>query len=151
ATLWGGNPHDYTNPDAHAHLAQLRELIFAGKIAEAEALSARMMGNPTLLMPYQPFCDLRLAFANVQVDDYRRALSLDDACATVTYRAGGVRFRREVIVSHPGQVLAIRLTADRPGQHSFSIALDSQQPGAAVEAEADTLRLTGQIQPRENP
>jgi len=151
ATLWGGAPHDYVNPDAHAHLTQLRELIFAGKIAEAEALSARMMGSPTLLMPYQPFCDLRLVFAGAQADDYRRVLSLDEACAAVTYRAGGTRFRREVIVSHPAQVLAIRLTADRSGQCSFSIALDSPQPGAAVEADADTLRLTGQIQPRENP
>ena len=151
ATLWGGTPHDYVNPDAHAHLTQLRELIFAGKIAEAEALSARMMGNPTLLMPYQPFCDLRLAFASAQASDYRRALSLDEASAAVTYRAGGTRFRREVIVSHPAQILAVRLTADRPGQCSFSIALDSPQPGAMVEADADMLRLTGQIQPRENP
>jgi alpha-L-fucosidase 2 len=151
ATLWGGGPHDYTNPDAHAHLAQLRALIFAGKIAEAEALSGRMMGNPVLLMPYQPFCDLRLAFAGVEPVDYRRALSLDDASATLSYRAGDTRFRREVIVSHPGQILAVRLTADRPGQQTFSLALDSPQPGAAVQAAGDTLRLTGRIQPRENP
>src|ERR1700760_3570318 len=27
ATLWGGGVHDYVNPQAHSHLAQLRELI----------------------------------------------------------------------------------------------------------------------------
>lgn len=150
-TLWGGGPHDYTNPNAHAHLTQLRALIFAGKIAEAEALSAGMMGNPALLMPYQAFCDLRLTFASAQAEGYHRALSLDDASATVTFRAANTRFRREVIVSHPAQILAIRLTADRPGQQTFSLALDSPQPGAVIQADGDTLRLSGQIQPRENP
>ena len=31
-TLWGGGPHDYTNPDAYSHLSELRQLIFAGKV-----------------------------------------------------------------------------------------------------------------------
>jgi alpha-L-fucosidase 2 len=39
-TLWGGNPHDYANPDTHAQLDQIRELILAGKVDEAERLSA---------------------------------------------------------------------------------------------------------------
>jgi alpha-L-fucosidase 2 len=151
-TLWGGGPRDYTNPDAHAHLARLRELIFAGRTAEAEALSEEMMGHPQLLMPYQPFCDLRLAFSGTDAaQDYRRSLSLDEAVAAVTYDLGGVRFRREVIASYPGQVLAIRLTADKPGQQSLSIGLDSPQPGAMVRAYGEMLELTGQIEARDNP
>src|SRR5512146_1714782 len=63
STLWGGGPHDYTNPDAYSHLDEVRKLIFAGKADEAEKLAAGMMGKPKLLMPYQPFCDLRLRFA----------------------------------------------------------------------------------------
>ena len=62
ATLWGGGPHDYTNPEAYTHLEEIRRLIFAGKVDEAEKLSATMMGKPKLLMPYQPFCDIRLHF-----------------------------------------------------------------------------------------
>src|SRR5580765_2966776 len=54
ATLWGGGVHDYANPQAHDRLAKLRELIFAGQAAEAEKLSGEMMGQPALLMPYQP-------------------------------------------------------------------------------------------------
>ena len=60
ATLWGGGPHDYDNPEAFSHLAELRRLIFAGQVQDAEKLTARMMGSPSLLMPFQPFCDLRL-------------------------------------------------------------------------------------------
>ena len=153
ATLWGGGPHDYTNPEAATHLAQLRALIFAGKIQEAEALTAHMMGNPQLLMPFQPFCDLRLHFDDAgDPTDYRRELSLDEAVAGIAYGTGGARFRREVFISKPAQVMVVRLTADRPGRHDLSIALDSPQPGAVGETvDTDGLQLTGQIQPRQNP
>ena len=77
STLWGGGPHDYTNPDAYTHLDEIRRLIFTGKVDEAEKLSATMMGQPKLLMPYQPFCDLRLHFpGHGQTTDYRRELLL---------------------------------------------------------------------------
>ena len=151
-TLWGGAPRDYTNIDAHRHLAQLQRLIFAGRISDAEMLSAEMMGSPVLLMPYQPLCDLRLQVEGSEgADNYQRSLSLDEAVAAVSYRAGGIQFRREVIVSHPEQVLAVRLTADRPRAQNLTIRLDSPQPGAVMQARGDTLTLTGQIQPRENP
>ena len=150
-TLWGGSPHDYTNPSARIHLARLRDLIFSGSVAEAEALTGQMMGNPPLLMPYQPLCDLHLAIDESGAEDYRRALSLDEASATVTYRAGGARFRREVIVSHPDQIIAIRLTSDQPGRQNLSVALDGSQPEGRVTVEGDTLLLNGQIQPRANP
>ena len=152
ATLWGGGIHDYVNPRANSHLAQLRELIFAGRIAEAESLSGDMMGQPALLMPYQPFCDLRLNFESAgAAEGYRRSLSLDEAAATVAYRSGGTAFRREVFVSHPDQVMVVRLTADKPGKHSLTITLDSPQPGSKVEVSGrDAIRLTGQIQPRQN-
>lgn len=62
STLWGGGPHGYTNPEAYPHLDEVRKLIFAGKIDEAARLSENLMGKPKLLMPYQPFCDVRLHF-----------------------------------------------------------------------------------------
>jgi len=51
----GGGPRDYTNPEVHSHLDEIRKLIFAGKVDEAEQLSEDLMGKPKLLMPYQPF------------------------------------------------------------------------------------------------
>ena len=153
STLWGGSPHNYTNPEAYAHLEEIRQLIFAGKVDEAEKLSSTLMGRPSLLMPYQPFCDIRLHFlGHDQATKYRRELRLDDAIAETTYRVGSVDFRREVFVSYPDQVLVVRITASRPGQVTFSAGMDSPQPGTHVESTAsDILRLTGQIQPRRNP
>ena len=153
STLWGGGPHDYTNPDAYSHLNEIRQLIFAGKVDEAEKLSENLMGKPKLLMPYQPFCDLRLHFpGHAQATDYQRELQLDDAIAETVYKAGSVQFKREVFVSYPDQVLVVRITASQPGQLTFSVAMDSPQDGTNVETTAkNTLELVGQIQPRQNP
>jgi len=153
STLWGGGPHDYTAPDASTRLEEIRQLIFAGRVAEAEKLSEAMMGRPKLLMPYQPFCDVRLDFpGHDQAASYSRQLRLDDAMVDTSYTIGPTTFRREVFASYPDQVLVVRLTASRAGQLSFSVVIDSPQPGTRVESPArDTLELTGQVQPRQNP
>lgn len=153
STLWGGVPHDYTNPEAYSHLEEIRRLIFVGQVEEAEKLSETMMGTPKMLMPYQPFCDLRLHFPkHDQATEYRRELKLDDAIAETTYKIGSVNFRREVFVSYPDQVLVVRITASQSGQLTFNLRMDSPQMGTHVESTAsDRLQLTGQIQPRQNP
>lgn len=152
-TLWGGGPHDYTNPGAYAHLAELRALIFAGKVEEADELTANMMGIPKMLMPYQPFCDLYLRFdGDGPVQGYLRELDLQKAVTTVSYRQGGIEYRRETFISYPDQVLVEHLTASRKAAVSFTLQLDSPQPGATTAIAApDSLELTGQIQPRQNP
>jgi len=152
-TLWGGRPRDYTNPDASARLADIRRLIFAGKVDEAEKLADAVMGRPKLLMPYQPFCDVRMHFAgHGQATAYRRELRLDDATVETRYTVGATEFRREVFASFPAQVLVLRLTASRPAALDFTIGMDSPHQGTLVESMAPgTLQLTGQVQPRQNP
>jgi alpha-L-fucosidase 2 len=153
STLWGGAPHDYTNPDAYAHLDEVRKLVLDGKLDDAEKAAASLMGHPKLLMPYQPFCDLRLHFAgHDQPSEYRRELSLDDAIAETTYKIGAATFRRQVFISYPDQILVVRLTASQPGQLSFTLGIDSPQEATKVQTVGTNgLQLTGQIQPRQNP
>ena len=45
--------------------------------------------------------------------------------ARITYRAGGVRFTREVFVSYPDRVLVVRITGDKPGSVSLQAQLKS--------------------------
>ena len=89
--------------------------------------------------------ELRLRFPHdpAKVKDYRRALSLDDALATVEYTADGVRFRREYFTSYPDRVLVARLTADRDGALAFAVRavnpyLMDQRTGT-VSAAGDTI------------
>jgi len=150
STLWGGLPHDYSNPEAGQHLAELRRLIFAGKISEAEELGQKMLGHPQFQRPYQPLGDLRLRFpGHENVQQYVRDLDLDQAIATTTYRIGGVDFKREVFVSVPDPAMVIRLSSSKPGQIAMEVALDTPHPGIQAQLmDKDTLRLAGQLPPR---
>ena len=134
------------------HLDEVRKLIFEDKVSEAEQLASSMMGNPKLLMPYQPFCDLRLHFSgDPQATEYHRDLNLENAISDTAYKIGDVSFLRESFVSYPDQVLVIRLTASKPGQLTFSVGMDSPQTGTTVTSGEDgSLHLVGQIQPRQN-
>src|SRR5579859_8120771 len=80
-TLWAGGPYDPSNPEALSALAQVRELIFAGRYPEAEALAnEKMMAHPLYQMAYQSAGDLLLSFDSqiptAPMQDYRRTLDL---------------------------------------------------------------------------
>lgn len=129
-TLWSGGPKDWNNPGALKALPEIRKLIFAGKYAEAHELGKKMMGPYT--QSYLPMGELVLSFDGmdgskpVEVRDYRRLLDLDRGVAEVQYRIGDVTFTREAFVSHPDQVLVVRLTASRPGALAFTARLGSR-------------------------
>ena len=146
-TLWSGGPYEPINPEALPHLAEVRQLIFDGRYAEAEALANRhSMARPIKQMSYQPVGSLWLDFAHEDATDYRRELDLDRALATVSYTAGGVRFLREAFVSPVDQVLVLRVTADIGGALSASLRLTSEQPGEAGPVAPDALAFTGTSQ-----
>ena len=145
-TLWVGEPHDYAHRGASAHLETIRQLLFAGKQREAEALASReFMSVPLRQAAYQPFGDLLVQFAgHGAATEYRRELDLDAATATTTYVVDGVRFRREAFASHPDGAIVVRLTADRPGALSFTTTLTSPHAESWTKTlDAETLALGG--------
>ena len=147
-TLWVGGPRDYSRPGAAEYLPQIRKLLFEGKQKEAETLAMQQfMSVPLRQVPYQPFGDLKLAFAgHEKATGYRRELDLDRAVATVRYKVGDVTFTREIFASHPADMIIIRISADRPGQVSFTAKLESLQPGANVTpAGAGQIALRGKL------
>lgn len=147
-TLWSGGPYEPINPDALPHLAEVRQLIFDGRYAEAQALADRVsMARPIKQMSYLPAGDLWLDFAHADAEDYRRDLDLDRALATVSYSAGGVRFRREAFVSPVDQVLVLRVSADARAALAATIRLTSEQPGEGGLTAPDTLAFTGANRP----
>ncbi len=133
-TLWTGRPHDYSHPGAADHLETVRQLLRDGKQKEAELLAAeKMMSIPLRQHSYQPFGDVTLTFdGHRRAVDYRRELDLDTAIATTRYRVGEVTFTREVLATAVDQVVAVRITADTPGEVGFAARLTTPQPGATV-------------------
>lgn len=55
------------------------------------------------------------------MSDYRRQLDLSNGVVSATYRHRGTRYRREVYISHPDDVVVIRLTGD--GKHTGTVSL----------------------------
>jgi alpha-L-fucosidase 2 len=144
-TLWAGGPYDPDNTNALAALPEVRRLIFDGKYAEAQKLAGKkMMAGPLKQMPYETIGDLFLEFPTpATVENYRRDLNLDTAVAGVTYTSGGVKFTREIFSSPVAQVIVVRLTADQPGQISFTAGMKTPQK-ATIETEGgDTLVMGG--------
>ena len=147
-SLWLGGPRETDNPEALAHLPEVRRLLFAGRPREAEALAEKkLMGRPNRLESYQTLGDLRLSFDHDdegEAEDYVLALDLDAATATVSYRLAGVRYTREAFVSAPDQVLVVRLAADRAGAISTSAVLDRPQDAVTVTSEG-RLDMAGRL------
>jgi alpha-L-fucosidase 2 len=160
-TLWTGQPRDYQHPGAAEVLPELRRLLQAGQQREAEALANnRFMSEPLRQCAYQPLGDLWIemggsghdnanananadadANANTDADadakDYERALDLDQAVATTSYRIGDVRYTRSVLASHPAGVIVVNIKADRPGCVTFAARLSSPHDEYAVAAVTD--------------
>ncbi len=146
ATVWAGGPHNYDNPEALTALLEIRKLIFDGKIHEAQDLANhKFMSLPLGQLQYQTVGDLHVKFQGTDhvVSDYRRELSLDTATHLVTYSIGGVTFHRETFVSHPDQVLVIRLSASQPKSLSFSVNFTSPQKSSSG-GSGTSLDLKGQ-------
>jgi alpha-L-fucosidase 2 len=144
-TLWMGGRRDSDNPEALAHLPEVRRLLFEGRPRQAAELAEKkLMGRPNRLDSYQTLGDLRLAFEHEgAAEDYRLELDLEAAIARVSYRLGGVRHWREVFASAPDQVLVVRVGADRPGQVSLSVGLDRPQDARTEVAAPDRIDLVG--------
>ncbi len=136
-SLWSGGPQDADNPEAFSHLAEVRALLDAGKYTEAQKLTIKTMvckglgshSGGSAHNPYgcyQTLGDLYFVFDEdpAKAEDYRRALDLDTAVATIDYRIGDARFHREAFSSTPGNLIAIRFTCDQPRRIGFTVTLD---------------------------
>jgi alpha-L-fucosidase 2 len=134
-TVWTGEPHNYAHPGAYKVLPQLRELLFAGKQAEAEKLGmAEFMGIPVRQKAYQAFGDIEIDQPAAGVSNYHRSLDLDTAISSVRFESRGVTYDREILASWPAQVIAVRLTSSQPGKLNFAVGLKSAHAGSVIEA-----------------
>jgi len=150
-SLWTGKPEDYQHAGAAKHLGAIRALLLAGRQKEAEKLASKeFMSSPLRQEAYQPLADLKLSFpGHGQISEYRRELDIGQGLARLRYRSGRITYTREVMASHPDQVIAMRVACDRPGKLTFGVELTSPHvESKASRAGADTLALAGRVTQR---
>jgi len=151
-TLWSGvGPSEWNNPDARQHLPEVRRLVLDAKDYIAADNECKKMQGP-YNQSYQPLGNLRLTMAHVgEPTEYRRELDLDTAVARVSYRVGGARYTREVFVSAPDQVVAIRLTTDDATGLTMTLGIDSPVQSEAKAETGGVLRLVGKAAAQVDP
>lgn len=149
-SLWAGCRSEADAPAADA-IPVIQELLILGKIAEAMELSEEVMrSDPLRIRSYQSFGELKIDFFGQrrslpQVTDYRRELDLETGIASVSYVMDGVRYSREVFVSAPDNVIAIRLSTDQAGKLSFRLSYHREQDAIAFPLKGNELEIKGQI------
>jgi alpha-L-fucosidase 2 len=87
-------------------------------------------GNDKIRGSYQAFGNVYINLpGHEQTTDYRRELDLKTAEGRVSYRVGGVIFRRTYLASHPAGVIAVRLEADAPAALTGTVDLVDMHGG----------------------
>ncbi|GHN02761.1 large protein [Cytophagales bacterium WSM2-2] len=144
-TYWTGGPYSSVVKGGHEKLKEIQQLVFDQKFLRAHNLFGRhLMGYPVEQMKYQSLATFHLFFTRDEtVSDYKRWLDLSTGVAHVDFKAGDVRYHREVFSSNPDQVIAIRITADKPGSISFSANLRGVRNQAHSNYGTDYFRMNG--------
>jgi len=142
-TLWSGFPNPGNNDNGPKVLPEVRKAVFNGDYEKAAALWKKMQGPYSAR--YLPLGDLLLDFdrQDTATTYYRRDLDLENAISTVKYTYKGVTYTRETFISWPDQVIAIKITADKPHAIQFKASLSSKLKYHTKAIEDDYLVLKG--------
>ena len=146
STYWTGGPYSTVVKGAYKSLKEVQKKVFEGKFLEAHNLFGRnMMGYPVEQQKYQCLADLYLSFPGEEhVTQYKRWLDLETGTTTTTYTSAGVTYKREVLASTPGQVIAIRITADKPASISLQANLRGIRNQTHSNYATDYFRMDGE-------
>ena len=125
ATLWSGEPvRADMNPDAYQHVPAVREALKKEDYKAADGLNRKLQGK--FSESYAPLGTLFVDFDHgPDAQNYYRQLNLADAVSSLNYEVNGVKYSREYFVSHPDQVMIIRLSSSQKGALRFSLRFNS--------------------------
>ena len=90
-SLWYGGPMERNNPRALNTLNEIRQLLFHGRIHQAEELAlTSLVGVPDGQRHYEPLGDFYVAMhhGDEETADYQRCLDLEQGIVNVQYTSG---------------------------------------------------------------
>ncbi len=139
-TLWSGEPvNPDMNPNAHTFIPLVREALRNEDYKTADSLIKNVQGK--FSESFSPLGTLFIDFPGKPVvKKYYHELSLDNAISTITHQTEDNTITREYFVSHPDNLLIIRIRAEKPV--SFTIRQNSLLLHS-VEVKNGVLNLSG--------
>ncbi|CAN6318743.1 unnamed protein product [Urochloa humidicola] len=139
AMVWGGVESE--------RLQLNHDTLWTGGPATAAAYD--LSGDQTQV--YQPLGDIDLIFGkHIKHTNYKRELDLHTATVNVTYTVGDVVYSREHFSSNPNQVIATKISANKPGNVSFSVSLTTPLDHKIRVTDANEIIMEGSC-PGERP
>jgi alpha-L-fucosidase 2 len=156
-SMWSGGVQDPNRPDAYKYLPQIQKLLQQGHNKEAQELlqqhfvcagkgSGYGAGANVKFGCYQILSDAFITWRDTSsaVTDYKRTLQIDKALSITEWKRNGIKYKEEVWVSAPQQVIVIRLTADKNHALNFDFNLNRKQD-ATFSAFKNTVTMQGQL------
>ena len=144
-TFWSGEPStENNNRQGPRIFAEVRKHLLARDMAAANQLAHALEGRKLNYGTNLPFGNLRLLFDHEETAEcaYCRELDLDTALVRIRYEVDHLAFQREIFVSAPHQVIAIRLTGSQPARLTCQIALDGDEQPYTIRTEgSDTILM----------
>lgn len=138
ASLWAGGPvNPAMNPTAAAFLPKVRAALFREDYRAADSLMHFMQGS--FSQSYAPLGNLFLDWNQSGVTAYQRSLDISTATASISYQHQNTRYKREAFLSHPDQVLVIRLRSEGQERLNFTVRANSLLPYRTSTSNAELL------------
>jgi alpha-L-fucosidase 2 len=125
ATLWSGEPvNPDNNPEAYKNVPAVRKALQENNYKLADSLNRKIQG--AFSESYAPLGTLYIDFKDQGTcKNYYRELNISNAISKVSYEANGIQYQREYFISHPDQIMAIRLTSNKKKSINCSIRFES--------------------------
>lgn len=151
-TLWAGQrdsmQNDYCGPE---HLAEIRQAFFDGDLKKGNDLTHEYLrGRSVSFGTHLPLGDMVLDFTypSKNISNYRRQLDLATAVASTSFDVntadGVIKYTREYICDYPDDVLAMNISADRPGSVSFTLSTDFLRASDII-AKGNEITFSGKV------
>ena len=80
------------------------------------------------------------------IEGYLRTLDLDNAIATTSFTVDGVKYSREIFISHPDRVMVMRLTSSEKEKLEFDLDGATMWDGSAIQSlSSNEYLVKGQV------
>jgi alpha-L-fucosidase 2 len=106
--------------------------------------SSLITGTTETVGAYQPFGNLFIKWDQQPVTEYKRALTLNDAIHSITYRSKNTGFKHEYFISYPHEAMVMMITAEKKSSISAEIQLKDARPGKS-DVKGNEISFNGKL------
>src|SRR4029079_8245687 len=127
---------------------KLGGMVFGGTPIERIQLNEKSVweGSTNTFGAYQTLGDILITVPGAEtVTGYKLQLDIENAIASVAYTVGADAFRREYFVSHPDNVMVVRLPGPAAGVNADFERRDGHTKASVADATEGSITFTGKL------